>query len=273
MKISIIIPSYKPDSYLYECLDSVCNQTLDNSQYEVLIILNGCDEPYKSQISTYINHHRDTTIRLIQTDVPGVSKARNKGIDDSKGEFLCFVDDDDIISPTYLEGLLKVSSYSCIGCSNSYAFKTKTVYKTDNFLSVAYRECAQLNYSLFKYRHFLSPPYAKLISRKIIGEMRFPINLSKSEDSVFCLLISPQIKAMKLATEDVVYYQRQRLGSAMRTNRSFILHIKDLLEIEKTYFLIWVRHPFKYNFKFIMSRMLAGVKNFLYYTRFTCKIK
>ena len=41
MKLSVIIPSYKPGDYLWECLDSLCNQSLDGKDFEVLIVLNG----------------------------------------------------------------------------------------------------------------------------------------------------------------------------------------------------------------------------------------
>ena len=99
MRISVIIPSYRPEEYLYECLEAIRNQTLTQNEFETLVILNGCKEPYFEQIQKYINVH-SSNIRLIQTDVPGVSNARNIGIEAAKGEYLTFVDD--IVSPVYL---------------------------------------------------------------------------------------------------------------------------------------------------------------------------
>ena len=108
--ISVITPTYKPGSYVWECLDSVYNQTFSGKRYEVIIILNGCNEPYYSQIEEYISSHSDRcAFSLIQTDVPGVSNARNIGIEKSNGTYLTFVDDDDVISENYLEELLNVS--------------------------------------------------------------------------------------------------------------------------------------------------------------------
>ena len=65
MKISVIIPTYKPKEYLWECLDSLYNQTLSKQDFEVLLVLNGCDEPYKSNIRKYINNHCDFNTLLI----------------------------------------------------------------------------------------------------------------------------------------------------------------------------------------------------------------
>lgn len=81
-------------------MEAIRNQTLTQNEFETLVILNGCKEPYFEQIQKYINVH-SSNIRLIQTDVHGVSNARNIGIEAAKGEYITFVDDD-IVSPAYL---------------------------------------------------------------------------------------------------------------------------------------------------------------------------
>ena len=55
MRISVIIPSYRPEEYLYECLEAIRNQTLNQNEFETLVVLNGCKEPYFEQIQKYIN--------------------------------------------------------------------------------------------------------------------------------------------------------------------------------------------------------------------------
>ena len=126
ISISVIIPSYRPQNYLYECLNSLRNQTLSSEKFEVLLVLNGCCEPYKSQIEDYVLKYNMTNLRLIQIDQAGVSNARNAGLDKVCGEYICFVDDDDYISPNYLEGLLEVSSVDTVGLSNTVAFNSET---------------------------------------------------------------------------------------------------------------------------------------------------
>lgn len=267
MLVSVIIPSYKPGDYLWECLNSLCKQSLDREDFEVVIVLNGCNQPYADQIEEYIRRHQTHGIRLLQTDVPGVSNARNIGIEAAKGEYLTFVDDDDIVSPAYLEDLLEVSSPSCIGCANSYAFVEDVAERQSNFMTMAFMKCKTQPYSLFAYRQFLSPPVIKLIHRSIIGDTRFPTSLKKSEDSVFCLQLTPRIKEMRLAKESTIYYQRLRKGSAMRTKNSFYSELRQLIQLEWEYIKVWGKTPLTYNIPFLLSRMVAGCRNFLSYVK------
>ena len=110
MKVSVIIPTYSPGEYIYNCLTSIVNQTLLSADYEVLVILNGPKAPFYSQLEEFIASHPECHFRLMYSDVASVSNARNIGLDKAKGEYIAFIDDDDIISPYYLEGLLAVSS-------------------------------------------------------------------------------------------------------------------------------------------------------------------
>ena len=271
MEISVIIPSYKPDKYIFECLDSVINQTLESTRYEVIVILNGCHEPYKKKLQDYAFNNRINNIVILQTDVAGVSNARNIGLDNSKGEYIAFIDDDDVISNNYLEELLSVSSQSCVGCSNSYCFIENIEDRHDNFITKGYKKCMGLKYSILSYRCFLSTPWAKLIHKSIIAENRFPIDLRKSEDSVFCMCISPNICDIKLAVADTIYYQRVRAGSAMRTKQSVSQILKEHLYIEWKYITEWCKHPFKYNFIFVLSRIVACLKNCMGYLMYQAR--
>lgn len=268
IKISVIIPSYCPDDYIFECLDSVCQQSFDIHEYEILVIVNGCNEPYVTKINDYIlSKGYKNYIRVLQTDKAGVSNARNMGIDYSKGEYLVFVDDDDIISHNYLEELLSVSSRFCVGCSNSYSFTKSIDIKIDNFLTSAFESCQGTSFNHFRWRKFLSPPVGKLIHRDIIGVDRFPVTISRSEDSVFCLRISRKIKDMSLASESCIYYIRERVGSVTRRKRTTFQEIRALFNIELTYISVWLKHPFSYDIRFVFSRIAAGFKNFIHYCK------
>lgn len=266
-KISVVIPSYNPGRYLFDCLDSIKNQTFSMDDYEVIIILNGCFEPYFNQITEYIQYNKLMTWRLIHTDTSGVSNARNIGINISQGEYITFIDDDDIVSQIYLEGLFSVSSPICVGCANSYAFIDNVFEISDNFISGAFRKCKDLPYSLFNYRQFLSPPWAKMIHRNIIGKTRFPVTLKKSEDSVFCFQLTRNIKEMALTSNNAIYYQRIRDGSAMRSKNSRLNELLQFLKIEYIYIIIYMKNPFSYSLPFFLSRIVACFRNFLSYIR------
>ena len=124
MEISVIIPTYKPQDYLWECLDSLDAQTFPKEKFEVILVLNGCDEPYKSQIERYIEEHKKAlNIKLIHTLQGGVSNARNIALDHAEGKYICFIDDDDYVSPSYLQELYSKASDDTIVISNTYYFK------------------------------------------------------------------------------------------------------------------------------------------------------
>lgn len=81
MKISVIIPTYKPQAYLWECLDSMVAQTFPKEKFEVILVLNGCTEPYKSDIELYISAKMEGMhVQFLHTAHGGVSNARNMGI-------------------------------------------------------------------------------------------------------------------------------------------------------------------------------------------------
>lgn len=137
MEISVIIPTYRPSSYIYECLDSVFRQTLDESRYEIVVVLNGDSDPYRSDILRYASLV-GRNVTLLYTSVAGVSNARNMGLDAASGRYICFVDDDDILSPGYLEGLYATATSDTVVVSDVRCFETNTTCTSRDYLSDAY---------------------------------------------------------------------------------------------------------------------------------------
>lgn len=100
--ISIIVPVYKVEKYINRCIKSVLNQTMSN--YELILVDDGspdncgkiCDEWAK----------KDSRIRVIHKNNGGLSSARNAGLDIASGDYVTFIDSDDVIHPDYLKCLL-----------------------------------------------------------------------------------------------------------------------------------------------------------------------
>ena len=104
--ISVIIPVYNVENYLEECLKSVQNQTYMN--IEVLLINDGSTDNSKHICEHYCQE--DSRFHLISQTNQGQSVARNVGVEVSTGEFIAFVDSDDVIKANYLEELMKYMS-------------------------------------------------------------------------------------------------------------------------------------------------------------------
>lgn len=266
MQISVIIPSYKPQEYLWECLGSLQKQTLDKKQYEILVVLNGCCDPYKSQIEAYIvRNMQGTNIRLIQTDQPGVSNARNIGIDEAKGKYLTFIDDDDYVSENYLKGLYEVALTGVMPVSNMKAFEDGKEgfipYEKEEVFHRLKGEPRSIN----KMRKYMSVPVAKLLLAKgTVGSRRFDTRFKNGEDSLFMFLISDKIKSISCSMDDAIYYRRYRENSAYTVKKSLSYIVRNQLALSREYTKIYFKRPFQYNLLFFCTRILASVKSILY---------
>ncbi len=102
-KVSIIIPAYNIESYLGGTLDSVLAQTYKN--LEIIVVNDGSTDNTAQVIDTYAS--RDSRIIPIHKENGGVTSARLRGIEESTGEFIGFVDGDDIIEPQMYQVLLQ----------------------------------------------------------------------------------------------------------------------------------------------------------------------
>ena len=100
IKVSVIIPVYNITKYLTQALDSVFAQTLNQNHYEVILVDDGSEISVKDQLESYEHFHR---IIFIHQPNKGLPSARNAGIKKSKGNFIVFLDADDMISSEKLE--------------------------------------------------------------------------------------------------------------------------------------------------------------------------
>lgn len=223
MDISIIIPTYKPGTYLKDCLDSINAQTINKKHFEVIIVLNGLIEPYFEYINELTKTY-DFHAAVIATEISGVSNARNLGLSRAQGKYVCFIDDDDKISPTYLEDLYSKASTNNIVASNVKAFYDNSDKLENDYISVAYEKHFQKKapLSVLEGRKFMSSSCCKIISKEIIKDIRFDTNLKIGEDSVFMAKISKKVKSIVLSDSSAIYYRRLRAGSASRVKQPIL---------------------------------------------------
>ena len=100
--ISVIVPVYNAEEYLEECLESIKNQTYTN--IEVILVNDGSSDGSKEICEQYCE--KDNRFKLVNQENQGQSVARNLGVAESVGEFIMFVDSDDVINKNVLEVLL-----------------------------------------------------------------------------------------------------------------------------------------------------------------------
>lgn len=103
--VSIIVPVFNSDPYLSRCLDSILTQTF--LDFEVLVIDDGSTDSSALKVREYCR--KDSRVHLIQQENQGQGAARNKALDQAKGDYVLFVDADDEISPCMLENLYQAA--------------------------------------------------------------------------------------------------------------------------------------------------------------------
>ena len=100
--VSIIVPIYKVEAYLRDCIDSILNQTY--ADYEVILVDDGSPDNCGQICEEYAL--RDSRIRVVHKPNGGLSDARNAGLDVATGKYIYFLDADDSICPKLLETLV-----------------------------------------------------------------------------------------------------------------------------------------------------------------------
>ena len=100
--VSVILPIYNVEEYLAECLDSIADQTFGH--YEVIVVDDGSPDGSRGIAESYAA--KDSRIRIVTRENGGLGAARNTGITQARGEFLTFVDSDDVLPPNALQSLV-----------------------------------------------------------------------------------------------------------------------------------------------------------------------
>lgn len=258
--VAVLIPTYKPSNYIIDALSSVDSQILINASFKVYIGLNGHREPYESFINeALINFNFD--YELIYIDVAGVSNARNVLIDASNEDFIVFIDDDDLISPSYLGDLLKVSSKDIMGISNIYNFVGDVSEKKINYIGKTFRKINAGETSKLKARKYYSSPWGKMLHRDIIANYRFDSKLTKGEDSLFMAQISPNIRSVNKTPDSTCYFVHERIGSVTRRKVSISHELKMLNYLLYQYFKMLFSR--EYEKSFILTRLTATAIKYL----------
>ena len=117
-KISIIIPVYNVEKYVGKCLSSLVDQTF--TDFEIIAVNDGSKDDSLDILRRF--EERYDFVKVIDQKNGGIANARNNGLAAARGEYVCFVDSDDYVGPTYLEELYNacVDTGSDISCCYYY---------------------------------------------------------------------------------------------------------------------------------------------------------
>lgn len=256
MFVSVVIPVFNAEAYIEHTVESILQQTHKNT--EIILVDDGstdnspvlCDkmsELYKS-------------CKTVHKVNGGASSARNRGIDESTGEWIFFVDSDDSIPNDAVENLLRASDGADYVAGSITANKGKSSYPNQS-QNISF---ASNPYQLLQYLTLPGSyaPYAKLFKRSLIDKhgIRFNENLKCSEDAVFVRQYLLHCDRLNLIPTVVYYYNNANLGSLSKKiypefSDYFIEKLKVLSEITKR-----IDIPEEEKKRFLSERAVHGMK-------------
>ena len=203
MKVSIIIPVYNKAQYISNCLESLLKQDFDG--FEIIAVDDGstddsgriCDDKAA----------QDSRIRVIHTENGGVTAARRKGVEQATGEYIMFVDADDMLLPNAIRAL-----YNAI--ESNGADEVIGTYKDqyDNCYDSGWRgfmPCEPLIRNLLSIRNSFCVLWGIMFRKSLLdGCLNAPREIVEREDSLMqikCLMKNP--KVFFIADAVYLYYQ------------------------------------------------------------------
>ena len=205
--ISIIIPIYQAERYLHMCLDSIFRQTY--ADFEVILVDDGSTD--SSGAICEACKAKDPRIHVIHQTNQGQAAARNHAIKIAKGEWVCFVDSDDLIHPNMLKSLLHAAIET--GSNISACDRLEAATCPDVFMDSkqAHYETITIDESAIEnlYRED-SPAYwcvwAKLIRRGIVEKLPFTEGRFYEDNAVMCQWLAASEKIC--ITDSQLYFYR-----------------------------------------------------------------
>ena len=172
--VSCILPVYNVEEYLYECIESIVNQTYKN--IEILLIDDGSTDNSSNICEKW--KKKDNRIVVIHKENGGASSARNFGLDIMKGDWINFIDSDDIIHSQYIQLLLQVveknnvlmacCSYKQMEQNLNLVEEYEYDFKSEKIIT----ENKRVNFYKIG-NDMIFSPWGKLLHRSFFNEFRF----------------------------------------------------------------------------------------------------
>lgn len=219
-KISVIIPAYNAGRFLPECLDSVLAQTFSN--FDVVVCDDGSSDDTAEIVGGYSN--QDPRISYVYLDHVGAGSARNIGMERVSGEYLYFLDADDMIAPNALEVLYSAAE------SNA----ADVVVARSHYLNDVTKEESAIDFTMIDvacdialegdslpskpFQTFVGWPWDKLFRAEFVNQHGLTYqNLRSSNDAFFVYMALCRANCIVCVDKDLFTHRTNNAGSLERT--------------------------------------------------------
>lgn len=258
--ISIVIPLYNVENYIIRCLNSFENQTYKN--FELIIVNDGSTDNSRTLVEEYMIES-SMNISLIDQVNSGVSVARNNGLSKAMGDYICFVDSDDMVVDEYLEQLeknltLTESDLVICGIKTISAEHNQNVVYFDNNNIIE----MSTNEALLKFlnKKFISGMGSFIVRKKVLidNNLFFSESYRYSEDQELLWKLINHSNKITL-NNNKLYLYRNRPNSAMT--------LVDNKRLDGLHLMVNLEEYFKlYNPDFYIKYKKYGVARWIWAT-------
>lgn len=221
MFLSFIVPVYNTEKYLPECLDSLLDQDIPRDDYEIICVNDGSTDGSLSILLSYATDYHN--IHVIDQKNSGVGSARNTGLDAAQGDYIWFVDSDDMIHPMILSKVFALLS------TQSIERLRISAYTFSETLSVSEKNAIRNRSLEVNSRYYDSTVWGSILKRSfcLLNNCRFwYADIFHGEDTLFMYeLLSHQPSSS--VCDEPLYLYRNRPGSA-QTSVDLSVKMKQL---------------------------------------------
>ncbi|MGL5648730.1 MAG: glycosyltransferase family 2 protein [Clostridium sp.] len=271
-KISVIIPVYNAEKYLKKCIESILKQTYKD--IEIILINDGSFDKSREVCICYQNKNKN--IKYFEHENKGCSYTRNRGIINSSGEYICFIDSDDVLEENFLEVLfLKMNELKAdLIITKIKQLNNEKIQKIINYS----KKEIKLNDDIKKINSILfNSPCNKLFKKELITKFKifFPVETSIAEDLAFVFKYATVSKKI-VFTDEVAYLYRYNPNSItsnikiekIQEGFNTFSDIKNFLKEKKIYIqnkkaLLFIEKKFLIKTAYSIIGRSYKIKNFL----------
>lgn len=274
--ISLIIPLYNAEKYLWPCLDSVAAQTFKD--FEVLCINDGSTDRTEDIVKSFAE--KDARFRLINQSNAGCSAARNHGLREASAPYVALLDQDDMLHPQAMEVLyylIKKGNYDVAEFVNktvpdNFVLQNPPLYKLEDIKFQVYQN--PFNFYFRNKRGGSVLVWNRLYKKDAIAGIEFPVNVQPAEDTIFSLKVMFHTMSI-IHTDTQLLYYRDSSTSVMNRgiNDKYIKSHAEAGKIMSDYFLkssrvkdpkerkILQKYITRFIFKSVVSQPLRRLKD------------
>lgn len=201
--VSVVIPAYNAETTIIPCVESVLNQTY--KYLEIIVIDDGSTDMTHVILKEYKKRFCLDSVQIVRQNNAGPSAARNLGIELAKGEYIAFLDSDDLWYPEKIEKQIE-----CFRERNATLVGCKCCIGDENRKQIS-KDLVEITFEKLLCRNYFHTP-SVVIRAEILKNMKFNTSQRYSEDYCLWLLIARHYKCILLNEYLVQLYDKPIFG-------------------------------------------------------------